>query len=310
MTDFSPINVPDEISQVESVFVGYRNNISIYTEDEDKDREFYIKLFKRLLNGTSIVINDVHPLTNKDNVIKMCKKDNSTDPKIYIVDGDIFLQFEQYDPIENLFRLDAYCIENYVLDCNSVEMVTFDLLGGIKKMTDVRSYVKYEERMKHLEKSLIDLFYMFSIQAELDKQEYEMRHTSNGVNESFDDISYFLKKNTLELDVDTISTKIDAILSNLLNKGFTQEIINEKLLQRKNKYGYSLKTLLTIVSGKDFLIPYWIKVLNYILNTNKVGRMWGKEFWKYQLAGYCDLSRLTPLKEAIIKAVESAKKNN
>ncbi|PJZ79220.1 hypothetical protein [Leptospira meyeri] len=54
-----------------SRFFQYRNDIDIYTEDEDKDKEFYKILFKRLLKNT-ININDITPLGSKTNVINRC----------------------------------------------------------------------------------------------------------------------------------------------------------------------------------------------------------------------------------------------
>ena len=47
MTDISPINVPADIRQAESVLLQYRNDICIYTEDKEDDKEFYVKLIAR-----------------------------------------------------------------------------------------------------------------------------------------------------------------------------------------------------------------------------------------------------------------------
>lgn len=38
-----------ETRQAATVFTEYRNTIDIYTEDCDKDKEFYVKLLKRLM---------------------------------------------------------------------------------------------------------------------------------------------------------------------------------------------------------------------------------------------------------------------
>ena len=43
---------------VSSLFTAYRNDIDIYTEDQNKDKPFYKIIFKRLLEGTGIKIND------------------------------------------------------------------------------------------------------------------------------------------------------------------------------------------------------------------------------------------------------------
>ena len=110
-----------EQEQVASIFTAYRNDIDIYTEDENKDKPFYKKLFIRLLKDSGINIHDVYPLGSSDDVIEACQKDNDvTRKKIYIVDGDIYLMFNPKQVIPNLFVLDAYCMENLVIDEESV----------------------------------------------------------------------------------------------------------------------------------------------------------------------------------------------
>jgi len=84
MLDFN-----DEARRLVSTFLNYRNDIDIYTEDENKDKEFYKFLFSKILKDT-IKINDVTPLGCKDNVIKRCITEPSNGrKKLFIVDGDI-----------------------------------------------------------------------------------------------------------------------------------------------------------------------------------------------------------------------------
>ena len=109
-----------------SVFKEYRNVIDIYTEDCEKDKEFYIKLLKKLLSNTGIVVNDIHPLGCRRTVIECCQNDTDTRrKKLYIVDGDIYLQYKDKEIIPNLFVLDAYCIENYVVCEKSICYVAY-----------------------------------------------------------------------------------------------------------------------------------------------------------------------------------------
>ena len=63
------IDFSTEVRQASTVFTQYRNTINIYTEDCGKDKKFYVTLFKRLLNDTDIIINDIYPLGNCTNVI-------------------------------------------------------------------------------------------------------------------------------------------------------------------------------------------------------------------------------------------------
>ncbi len=79
MLDFST-----EVRQAATVFTEYRNTIDIYTEDCEKDKEFYVKLIKRLLSDTDIRVNDIHPLGCRRTVIKCCENDTDIRRKKYI----------------------------------------------------------------------------------------------------------------------------------------------------------------------------------------------------------------------------------
>ena len=290
MTDISPINVPADIRQAESVLLQYRNDICIYTEDKDADKEFYVKVFDRLLSGTNVRVRDIYPLGNKSTVIKKCQEDKSPNPKIYIVDGDIYLQFVDYTPIDNLYRLDAYCIENYVVDKKSVEKLAYDL-DGTKPMKTIQNELKYDERTKQIAQPLIDLFFMLSIQAEL-TEKTEIKN-----------VEQFLDKTSGDLNIVKIQKWITDISNAIQKAGHSQDVITEKLASRHAKFGYSANTLLKIVSGKDWIVPFWRKAIMKVIGSGLEKRK--KEFWKFYLVNDCSLNRLDNLKHAIIKAVKS-----
>lgn len=289
MTDISPINVPADIRQVDSVFLQYRNDINIYTEDKEDDKEFYVKLFDKLLSGTNVKVRDIYPLGNKNTVIKKCQEDKSANPKIYIVDGDIFLQFKEYPPVENLFRLDSYCIENYVVEKDSVEQLAYDLTGT-KSMKIIKDEVNYRERTKQIFKPLIELFFMLSIQAEL-TEKFEIKN-----------IEQFLDKESGGLDEVKVRNRISEIKSVLQKAGFPETVINEKLSSRREKFAFSEDTFLKIVSGKDWIIPFWKKVITKIADGKLKLR---KETWKFKLVDFCSLTRLDNLKQKIITTVKA-----
>ena len=151
-----------------SKFFSYRNDVDIYTEDEQKDKEFYNKLFSRLLNGSDIKINDITPLGCKQNVITRCKEEPESDrKKIFIVDGDIDLIFDNNEKgIKNLFVLDAYCIENLIIDERaSTEFLYLNL--GIESKENVNKALNFEKWINYNSEALIDLFLHFSISKEI-----------------------------------------------------------------------------------------------------------------------------------------------
>ena len=274
-----------EQKQVSSVFKKYRNTIDIYTEDEEKDKEFYKLLFARLLEGTSEKISDIYPLGCSRQVIKKCKEDNDfSRRKLYIVDGDIVLQYNPKENNKYLFVLDAYCIENYVIDKKSVCQTAY-MLYPCMEIEKVYEKLNYEKMLLEIAEPLIQLFFHYSIQNEC----------FNAFNQLH--IDTYLTKNNLDLE--KIDAKIDEIKKILLSNGKTESEYLELLYNRRSKFPYDTDSLLRIVSGKDFLIPY---ISCYIKKSYNNNLRLPKESWKYNFLKYCDLSRLSNLKAAILSA--------
>lgn len=278
VTDVNP-----EIKQLASVFKEYRNTITIYTEDNQKDKEFYANLLKRLLENTAIEIKDIYPLGCRKTVIKQCREDKTKGKKLYIVDGDVLMQYSSNLDIPNLFVLDSYCIENYVICEDSVCYVAY-IYGGIFNMEEIRSKLNYNLHLNDIFEPLIELFFHFSIQEEL-LRNFELQN-----------IQVYMDKKNCKLDKNRIYEKIDDIKSNIIEKT-SNEVYNEKILERRTKYPYNIETLLQIVSGKDYLIPYFKLCIDRCLGCSIKVR---KESWKMNMANKCDLSKLSKLKDTII----------
>lgn len=274
-----------ENKQLSSVFKEYRNSVDIYTEDNYKDKEFYSLLFKRLLEGTNIIINDIYPLGSSKEVIQKCKNDQDISRrKLYIVDGDIFLQNLPKESIPNLFILDSYCIENYVIDEDSVCNTAYSL-DGRKSLQEIYSKINYSDTMLLIAKPLIQLFFHYSIHYEC-LENFRLLHVDS-----------YMTNNTL--DITKINKKNDEIKSCLISNGISEEKYQLMLQNRISKFPYNIDSLLTIVSGKDFIIPFLSHHFNKQLNCSI---SIPKESWKFNLVKHCKLNRLSKLKQAIIYA--------
>ncbi|MBQ9231092.1 MAG: DUF4435 domain-containing protein [Prevotella sp.] len=279
--EFSP-----EVRQTAAVFTEYRNSIDIYTEDCVKDKPFYVKLMNRLLADTGIIINDIHPLGCRREVIEFCQNDTDDRRKrIYIVDGDIYLQFKEKENIEHLYVLDAYCIENYVI-CEDAICNVACFLYGQASLEVIKNTLNISQALNEIEKPLIDLFFYYSIQMECTNQ---FRLLS---------IEAYMD-NTNRIDSAKIIAKISEIRNGLIHYGITEDKIDELLNKRRLHFPYNEQTLLRIVSGKDFIIPYFRHHINRSLNC-KISLP--KEAWKYNFVDKCDILKLEPLKQAILSA--------
>lgn len=284
------IEYSTEVKQVAAVFKEYRNTIDIYTEDKDEDKAFYELLLKRLLDGTTIKINDIHPLGNKENVINACKNDtDNRRHRIYIVDGDIYLQYKTFDEIEHLFRLDSYCIENYVLCENSVCQAAYELNGGRNSIEEIKKKIDFDNVLID-SLSLVELFFWYSIQCELFGY-FRVCHVDS-----------FLDSSKTKIDVTKIEQHIATIKQRLLiQNDINQDLIDQAYNNRTLSFEKSKETLLKIVSGKNFLVPLFCKIIYHKVAKIDIP----KESWKYNFSKSCDLKRLENLKQAIIAEANS-----
>ena len=142
------IELSQEPQRLMSTFLAYRNDIDIYTEDNEKDKEFYKVLFKRLIKN-DIVINDVTPLGNKQNVIERCKNEPENGrKKLFIIDGDItIIHGENLPNLPNLFILEAYCIENFLINKNTIVQFLY-MSCGTKSIEEIESELEYPGQIK------------------------------------------------------------------------------------------------------------------------------------------------------------------
>lgn len=278
------IEFNSEQEQVSSLFTAYRNDVDIYTEDESKDKVFYKKLFSRLLNGTGLRINDVYPLGSSGDVIAACRKDSDVKrKKIYIVDGDIYLMFSPKQPIPYLYVLDAYCMENLVIDEDAVCNTLCNFIGT-KELEDIKSEFNFDKLIDEHKDSLISLFYHKALE-----QKYR------GYFNLYSLATYYNRRNYLDLL--KITAEQEEIKERLIQVGLSENDIITELELMEQKFPKNAETFMKIISGKDYLIHLMSchakKSLNY--NTGHT-----KEAWKYNFAQYCKLDRLEHLKTKIL----------
>lgn len=284
-----------EQKQVSAVFYEKLNDIDIYTEDNQKDHKFYDKFFGKILNGTNIKLYKTFQLGSKDDVVKSCKADNSTRKRLYIVDGDYGLQFEKYPDdlrdVNHLYILNAYCIENFVI-CKFALLRAIDIYtGGANSDEDVQKALDYEETLDYLTHLLVPLFKYYSSAQEL----------NYGV--KFDNIHTFLTNNSITVNENRITDKINMIVSWAKANGKYSEL--QKMIERRNRqFPETRETLLRIVSGKDFILPYITLAINCRLKKICGHKYHAQSngWWKFQLVDNIELNKLDELKKALITA--------
>jgi len=275
------LELSDEPKRLVSTFKTYRNDIDIYTEDNPQDKEFYKVLFERLLDG-KVKINDVTPLGNKNTVILRCKNEPENGrKKLFVVDGDINLIHGTNIPvIENLFVLKAYCVENYVVDKESVTNFIYMKCGNRSK-EEIENELNFEQWLSEYSEKLIDMFVHFAI---IDWLGGVFRVCN----------AYKFHRNGKYI-ADLVDSEIEVIKKEIL-KLTSQSDYQEKYQKLRIQWKMETNTLLSIVSGKDYLIPL------VLLKTNaykQSGALPTYSEAKFELLHYAKLDRLSDLKEII-----------
>lgn len=279
-----------EASNICSIFTEYRNTIHIYTEDEDRDKKFYIELLTRLLEGTGITISDVHPIGNCREVAKACAADTSSYPKIYIVDGDIDLMATPKVGNDHLFVLDRYCIENFVVDQNSV-LSALNYIDYEHDYSTIETLLDYPSLIDSAVNSLLDLFRHFALSKRI-QDVFTLKHVSCVMDES--------KK----IDCAKILEEKKYVKEYVLkNTSISETKFDEGIKMMEDLYPNSIENFIKYVSGKDYIIPFIVAN-----GKNKLKQSFGlsKECWKYLLCKHCDLTPLQSLKDAIVNEASKA----
>jgi len=273
------------IQRLVSTFLTYRNDVDIYTEDEEKDKEFYKLLLNKLVDR-NIRINDVTPLGSKSNVLDACRNELPNGrKKLFIVDGDINLVNEKETlSLPNLYIHNAYCVENLLIEKEGVcKFIYFQC--ATKSASTIETELAYEDWLEPYTALIVKLFLTFAV--------------LNSFGLPFKLFSaykyHIVRKNKYEFDKTLLTKDIESLESEALMHISKNDFDNE-MSRLSGKWITNLETLLTIVSGKDYLVPILlIKALEFKQSQAKPSQ---QEF-KLLMVQISDLKRFLPLKQTI-----------
>lgn len=279
------IVLSEEAQRLTSTFRAYRNDIDIYTEDNDKDKEFYKVLFKRLLKS-EIVINDVTPLGCKDSVLKRCAEEpDNNRKKIFIVDGDItFIHGENLPTLKNLYVLEGYCIENFLIDKETIIHFLY-MNCGTKSIEEIEGELNYNNWLSAYSVTFIDLFIHFAL-----------INYFGGKFTLFNANKYHVKEGEEMLfKTEIVNADIAKLKEEILELVDIDEY-NSKYADLTKKWTLCIENLTTIVSGKDYLIPLLLLKTKQFKKSKALPTL---EEIKFSLVHSSNLSRLSNLKQVI-----------
>lgn len=278
-----------------SIFFEYRNDVDIFVEDRDLDKEFYVALFQNVFHQ-SMLINDVTPLGCKKDVIdawKNYKKIKSKRRKYFLCDGDLdLITGTNINSSKNLIILDSYCIENYLIDeTGTIELIHLSKANLSKdKIINALSFDKWIDNNCSV---LISLFLHLALLKRL------------GIGADIKSTGKFTTQVANENILDKIAVQnyIDELRQNILDFYKNDSSVNAiieyevEIKKLKQKWKDTPENMLHIVSGKNYLIPMLQYKINHTIMKGK--SMFRNDQLKLFLAKYSKLDRLQYLKKLI-----------
>ena len=229
-------------------FLKKTNEIFFFIEDTDKGtKKVFLEILKKFFPDKKIA--EVFPLGGRKAVYDKCKESkNRNKNEIYIVDGDMFLisgedtsLYKDIDKLDNLFVLPRYCIENYLIEKNAIQLILDEEESerDIKELVDL---LDYDEWIKTNEELFKELYRVYAVS-------HKMKSGIKTVKFKILDLC----RGPGILCENKIQERIDEIKQKLINDYGNEEY--EKQVEYVNNKLESFDIYTSYVSGKDHLLP-------------------------------------------------------
>ncbi|MFZ3173810.1 MAG: DUF4435 domain-containing protein [Thiobacillus sp.] len=149
------------------VFFDEYNDVNFYVEDEEQENLYHLVLGRLF---PAIRITQIFPLNGKSNVLAHAKDLSNlsrASRSVYILDKDFDDLLGIKADQNNIFYLQKYCIENFLLDENAFIELAVEAQPR-KKREAIRSTIKFPDFLQETVQSLNLLFRLFFVVQALD----------------------------------------------------------------------------------------------------------------------------------------------
>ena len=157
--------------QARSTFYVQFNEVDFYIEDAWQENLYHC-ILSRLF--PKLKIENIHPLCGKENAIEHSKTPIPGRKSVYLLDKDFDDLHGELEQQENIFYLEKYCIENFLLEEQSVVMFVISEKPKLK-LEYVRKELGFTALWDDMVKQLAQLFAVFFI---VQKHNLPMKSTS------------------------------------------------------------------------------------------------------------------------------------
>lgn len=256
-------------------------DIDVYVEDV-RDENFYTHLLKRVAGSEVRIARVFAPAVEggRATVIAAAKAhDHSKRRALFLIDGD--LDFSRGDPpptpTRGLYRLEAYCIENFLFCARAAATILME--EAMLSEEEAEKKLDFANWYLQLETPLIRLFSAFSL--------------INSVIPSHATVSVGVGVYCHQMGKATelSNAKVDAAIAamNVLAENIVAPPIVAARFEAIQARAVGLPHSLAVVSGKDFLLP----LLAFRLSS--LGCKISKDRLRFRLALHCETTRFASL---------------
>lgn len=146
------------LAAMDVFYVGF-NEVNFYVEDGDQENLYFEILRKKF---PDIKLSKIFPLSGKSNVLHHAKSDenSSIQHRVYILDKDFDDLLGKKEVIDNVYYLDKFCIENYVLDEDALIEFVVETDPKLKR-DDIRAHLALNDAIPTIGENLRELFAVF-----------------------------------------------------------------------------------------------------------------------------------------------------
>lgn len=262
------------------------NDIDFFIEDTDiTTKKIFLKLLQRAFSD-EMKIAQIFSLGGRDKVIEKYNNRDTSRKQLYIIDGDLYLMYEDLPFQKGLITLEKYSIENYLFDKKAICELLYDECNSECDFDDLCTRFSLDNWLKQQQKMLIRLFTEYAIEK---KNQLGFQTVKYSVTRLLDSGHHdFLDRKLLSKRVVDIRKNIQSLLirDNYFNDRYT---VNTRVRNKR-------KDILIFVSIKDYVFPLLFRRIRTFssINTND-------KSYKFRLSKTCSIDEL---KSLIIRHLE------
>lgn len=272
-------NWSSKAKKAKSEFYTEWNDIDIYIEDTGIASKKIIRQLISRCFSEKYRVAEVFPLGGKTAVITACEKDQVAHgrPRLYIIDGDLDLILNTpIPPLNRLFSLPVYCIENLLIDEAAVVEVLYED-HPTKEKNEIIDELKFDEWLNTINSSLVNLFIDYALCKSIIPTKETVKYK----------ISKLVSSGDGRIDESKIGARCDDIESEIISCIGFDNFKSRKANITGEITSRGINNCQIIVSGKDYLMPL-LRLRMRLITKQQVDNA----CLNIRLAKYCDITKI------------------